>query len=98
MRSSSGVAKQNNRVAQRLANLERAVAALRAEADGSPMPARYSHLSPAKFAASQGYGRSWGRALISNGEIAAVTIGGRTRIPLDAAVRWIENELANQQE
>lgn len=87
---------QPNRLAQRIANMERAVAALRAEADGSPMPARFTHISPTAFAASQGFKRSWGRALITDNKISAVTIGGRLRIPLDAAIAWVESELKTQ--
>lgn len=83
--------KNNNRLAQRLAKLERAVAALKADAACSPVPESHRYVSFSAFAEALGFSRTWPYGLVESGELRSVKIVGRPRIRFSDAVKWIED-------
>ena len=89
--------KQTNRLSQRVANLARSVAAIKVQADSCPLPLNRQFITPARFAASQGFQRSWGRDKAS--EIGTVRMWGRDVLRLDRAIEAVEAEMkSNRQE
>lgn len=88
--------KNGERLAQRISNLERQVAAIKAQADSCPLPLNRQFITPARFGASQSFGRSWGRDKAN--DIGTVRMWGRNVIRLDRAIAAVEDELRNHQE
>ena len=85
------MSERNNHLAQRLANLERQVKAIKTQADSCPLPLNRQFVTPARFGKSQAFQRSWG--VDKAAEVGTVQMWGRTVLRLDRAIQAVEDEM-----